>query len=540
MPEAPAELVGLLLQKENLLEQKDHLLQQQEELLRKQTQRISLLEEKLHWFEEQFHLARAKQYGPSSERSVPEQASLFNEAEAVVESTPTPEEEQITVQYERKRKAGRRPIPQDLPVERIEYRLPEEEKVCSCCGGPMHEMSQQSRHELKVIPAQVKLVEHVRYVYGCRNCEQTGIEVPIKTAPAPKPVIEKGLASPSAMAYSMTMKFVDGVPLYRQERHFQRLGIELSRAVLSNWMIKGSEWLELLYRRLRELLLERDILHADETTVQVLKEAGRAAESQSYMWLYRTGREGPAIVLYDYQQSRSGDHPQQFLKGFKGYLQVDGYAGYQDSTDVTLVGCWAHARRKFDEALKGLPAKHRKAGGSQAQVGLDQIQRLFVIERVAQECTPEERKQIRQEQSRPIVEQFRQWLDELAVVMMPKSLLGVAVNYCRNQWRKLIRFLEDGRLELSNNRAERSIKPFVIGRKNWLFSNTPKGARSSAVIYSLIETAKENGLNPYEYLTLLFKQLPNLTSRQNDALDPLLPWHVQLKQGTHPTENQPA
>jgi transposase len=529
MPEAPAELVGLLLQKENLLEQKDHLLQQQEELLRKQTQRISLLEEKLHWFEEQFHLARAKQYGPSSERSVPEQASLFNEAEAVVESTPTPEEEQITVQYERKRKAGRRPIPQDLPVERIEYRLPEEEKVCSCCGGPMHEMSEQSRHELKVIPAQVKLVEHVRYVYGCRSCEQNGVAVPIKTAAAPVPVIEKGLASPSAMAYSMTMKFVEGVPLYRQEQHFQRLGIELSRAVLSNWMIKGSEWLELLYRQLQEKLLERDILHADETTVQVLKEPGRAAESQSYMWLYRTGREGPAIVLYDYQQSRASEHPQRFLKGFKGYLHADGYAGYQDLTGVALVGCWAHARRKFDEALKGLPAKQRKAGGSQAQAGLDQINRLFAIEREAQEYTPEERKKIRQEKSQPVVECFRQWLDDLALVMLPKSLLGMAVNYCRNQWPKLIRFLEDGRLELSNNRAERAIKPFVIGRKNWLFSNTPKGAKSSAIIYSLIETAKENNLDPYAYLTLLFEKLPNLPYRDNEDIDPLLPWNVDLE-----------
>ncbi len=517
-PESREELVGILLQKEELLE--------------KQTLRISQLEEKLCWFEEQFHLARAKQYGPSSERSVPEQPSLFNEAEAVVEATPPPDEDTITISFERKRKPGRRPIPQDLPIERIEYRLPEEEQVCSGCGKRMHEMGIQTRHELKLVPAQAQVVQHVKYVYGCRNCEKNGIEVPIRTAPAPNPVIEKGLASPSAVSYVMTMKFVEGVPLYRQEQHYRRMGIELSRSGLSNWMIRGSDWLELLYRRLREQLIQRDILHADETTVQVLKEPGRAAESQSYMWLYRTGREGPAIVLYDYQQSRSGDHPKEFLKGFQGSLQVDGYAGYHDLPNVALAGCWAHARRKFDEALKGLPAKHRKSG-SQAQAGLDQINRLFEIERELKESTPEKRLKVRQEKSRPVVEKFRQWLDELAVVVLPKSLLGVAVNYCRHQWPKLIRFLENGRLELSNNRAERSIKPFVIGRKNWLFSNTPQGARFSAVIYSLIETAKENGLNPYAYLTHLFEQLPNLPSRHNENLDPLLPWNVTLKKPIH-------
>ncbi len=505
--------------------------------LNQQATKIEQLEEKLRWFEEQFHLARAKQYGPSSERSVPEQPSLFNEAEAVDEAAPALAEDKITISYERKRKPGRRPIPQDLPMERIEYRLAEEEQVCSCCGGRMHEMSEETRHEVQLIPAQVKILQHVRFVYSCRNCEKNGIEVPIKTAVAPKPVIEKGLASASSVAYVMTMKFVEGVPLYRQEQHYQRMGIELSRSVLSNWMIKGSEWLELLYLRLRQKLLERDILHADETTVQVLKEPGREAESQSYMWLYRTGREGPAMVLYDYQQSRAGDHPKEFLKGFQGYLQVDGYAGYHDLPQVTLVGCWAHARRKFDEALKGLPAKYRK-NGSQAQAGLDQINRLFDMERGLKESTPEERLKSRQEKSRPVLDQFRRWLDEQALVVLPKSLLGVAVNYCRQQWPKLIRFLEDGRLELSNNRAERSIKPFVIGRKNWLFSNTPKGAKSSAIIYSLIETAKENNLDPYAYLFLLFEKLPNLPLRDNQNLDPLLPWNVDLKPVRRSSQNQ--
>jgi transposase len=281
------------------------------DLVSRQASEIEQLSAKLRWFEEQFHLARHKRFGASSERTSKEQGILFNEAEAIAESDPAQEEIRQRITYERK-KPGRKPIPKDLPIERIEYRLPVEEQVCECCGGPLHEMSTELRHEVKLVPAQVKIVQHARYVYGCRNCEKNGIEVPIKTAPAPRPVIEKGLASPSAAAYVMTMKFVEGVPLYRQEQHYARMGIELSRGVLSNWMLKGSEWLELIYGRLRQKLLEQEILHADESTLQVLKEPGRAAQSKSYMWLYRTGRIGPPIVLFEYQPTREGEHPRRF------------------------------------------------------------------------------------------------------------------------------------------------------------------------------------------------------------------------------------
>jgi transposase len=503
--------------------------QSKEELLNlvnRQAATIEQLETKVRWFEEQFHLARHKQFGASSERSVTAQGDLFNEAEAIAEAGPVEEQIRQTISYERK-KPGRRPIPKDLPIERIEYRLPEEEQICTACGGHLHEMSEELRHEVKLIPAQVRMVQHARIVYGCRNCEKNGIEVPIKTAKAPRPVIEKGLASPSAAAYVMTMKFVEGVPLYRQEQHYARMGIDLSRGVLSNWMLKSSEWLELIYGRLKEKLCQRDILHADETTVQVLKEPGKAAESQSYMWLYRTGSTGPPIVLFDYQPSRSGEHPRRFLAGFRGYLQVDGYAGYHNIPDVVLCGCWAHLRRKFDEALKGLPPKQR-VSGTRTQQALEQINKLFMIEREIRQMTAEEHLQIRNLKSRPIVEEFRRWLDEVAGSVLTKSLFGTAVHYGCQQWPKLVRFLEDGRIELDNNRAERSIKPFVIGRKNWLFANTPKGARASAVIYSIVESAKENGLNPYAYLTHLFDKLPNLDSRDDDTLDQLLPWNVNL------------
>jgi transposase len=497
------------------------------DLVTQQSSRIEQLEAKVRWFEEQFHLSRHKLYGASSERSTTEQGELFNEAEVIAEAGPVEEAIHQTITYERK-KPGRKPIPKNLPMERIEYRLSEEERVCTCCGNEMHEMSSETRHEVKLIPAQVKIVQHVRFVYGCRNCEKNSIEVPIKTAEAPRPVIEKGLASPSAVAYVMTLKFVEGVPLYRQEQHYARLGIELSRGVLSNWMMKGGEWLELIRGRMKQKLLEHGFLHADETTLQVLKEPGRAAESQSYMWLYRTGMTGPPIVLFEYQPSRAGEHPRKFLEGFKGYLHVDGYAGYHNIPDVALCGCWAHLRRKFDEALKGLPAKQRSAG-CKAHEALNQINRLFAIERELAQSSPEERLKGRQLRSRPVVDGFRKWLDSIASAILPKSLFGVAVYYGRQQWPKLTRFLDDGRIELSNNRAERSIKPFVIGRKNWLFANTPRGARTSATIYSIVETAKENGLNPYAYLTYLFEKLPNLKSTSEEDLDTLLPWNVKLQ-----------
>lgn len=497
------------------------------DLVNQQATQIEQLEAKVRWFEEQFHLSRHKQFGASSERSIKEQRHLFNEAEAIAEEGPVEEAVQ-TITYERK-KPGRKPIPRDLPIERIEYRLPEDKQNCEICGGPMHEMSEEVRHEVKLVPAQAKLLQHARIVYGCRNCEKTGVEVPIKTAEAPRPVIEKGLASPSAVAYAMTMKFVEGVPLYRQEQHYARLGIDLSRGVLSNWMLKGSDWLELIYGRLKHKLLEQEILHADETTVQVLKEPGRAAESESFMWLYRTGCVGPPIVLFEYQRTRGGEHPRKFLAGFKGYLHVDGYAGYNDIPDVVLSGCWAHVRRKFDEALKGLPASRRKTGGTKAQEALDQINQLFAIERGLNNLSHEERLKARDLRSRPVIDGFRKWLDNIMPAVLPKSLLGIAVKYARNQWQKLLRFLEEGRIEISNNRAERSIKPFVIGRKNWLFANTPKGARASATIYSIVESAKENRLNPYAYLTYLFEKLPNLESRDNESLDQLLPWNVHLQ-----------
>lgn len=486
---------------------------------------------KLNWFMEQFRLKQHQQFGASSERTEPEQQQLFNEAEAEAQPSLTePSIEEIT--YRRHKSQGRREEQlKDLPVKTIEYRLPPEEQVCSCCGGSMHEMSTQVRQELTIIPAQAHVTKHVRYVYACRRCDREDVQTPIVTAPMPAPVLPGSLVSPSTMAHIMTQKYVESMPLYRQEQQLCRLGIELSRQTLANWMIQGAErWLRPLYERMREHLLMQDILSADETNLQVLREPGRPAESTSYLWLYRTGREGPPIVLYDYQTTRASKHLSRFLSGFKGYLHVDGYAGYNGLPDITLVGCWAHARRKFDEALKALLAEQRNAAVA-AKEGLEFCNQLFAIEREIHNATPEQRYKIRKERSRPVMEAFLAWLKDQRPRVLPKSAFGQAISYCLNQWDKLEAFLQDGRLELDNNRSERSIKPFVIGRKNWLFANTPKGAKASATIYSIVESAKENGLNPFNYLQYLFEKMPNVDIQDQNPIDDLLPWSSALPTG---------
>ncbi len=511
---------------EDLLKRLEMLEKQNAELqakLKKQQE----LEAKLKWYEEQLRLLQHKRFGVSSEKIHPGQLELFNEVENEAKlDLPEPTVESITYQRRRKKRGHREAMLENLPVETVEYRLSDEEQVCSCCGGTLHEMSTEVRQELVYIPAELKVVKHVQYVYACRHCERHEIETPIQTASKPKPVISGSLASPSVLAHIMTQKYVEGLPLYRQEKQFQRMGVPLSRQTFANWMIMGAErWLSALYHRMHELLLERDILHADETTLQVLREPERSATSMSYLWLYRTGIEGPPIILYDYQETRAGEHPRMFLNGFKGYLQVDGYAGYHKVPDVTLVGCWAHARREFTNALKSMPAGVKSVTATE---GLHFCNQLFAVERKLKHLKPQERYEERLRQSKPILDTFLSWLKKQEQQVLPKSALGKAIAYCLNQWDKLVAFLEDGRLQIDNNRSERSIKPVVIGRKNWLFANTPQGARASAIIYSVVETAIANRLHPYYYLRYLFEQLPNMDLSDSRALDQVLPWSKTL------------
>lgn len=495
---------------------------------------------KLNWWEAQFRLSQQKKFGASSEKTNQDQLALtlFNEMEITSDNTveePTLE----TVTYKRKKRSGQiEAMLENLPVETIHYRLSEEEQVCLCCGEKTHEMSTQIRRELKIIPAQVEVVEHVQHIYSCRQCEKEGTETPIVTAKMPAPMYPGSLASPSAMAYLMSQKYCEGLPLYRQEKQLERMGISLSRQTMANWMMYGANtWLIHLYHHLHKKLLQEDIAHADETSLQVLNEPGRAATSKSFMWMYRTGRAVAPIVLYDYQTTRASKHPKAFLQGFSGYLHVDGYAGYHDLPRVELVGCWAHARRKFDEALKSLPANLQNTEQPcAAKIGLQFCNRLFAIDKKMNkldDCTPERRYEERLKQSKPVLDDFFVWLKTEKARVAPKKKLGEAITYCLNQWQKLVVFLKDGRLELDNNRGERSIKPFVMGRKAWLFSASPKGAKASAIIYSIVETAKENQLDPLKYLTYIFEQLPLIDLTDEAALDALMPWSDAIPTNCH-------
>lgn len=496
-----------------------------------QAEKITLLEAEVAWYREQLGLAKKRLYGPKSEQSpVGQEAMLFNEVEACADpKAPEPETETLT--YTRRKTVGKREAQlAELPIEEIPYDLPAEEQICPKCAGPLHKIGADVSQEIKIIPAQVILVKHNRGKYACRDCNHNEINTPIVAAPMPKSAFPNSLASPSSVAYIMSQKFVEGLPLYRQEQSLMRLGFELSRQTMANWMIAGADWLEQINRRMKTKLLESEVLHADETPLQVLKEEGRKAQTTSYMWLYRSGRDGPPIVLYDYQETRATEHPSRFLEGFCGYLHVDGYQVYEKLPGVTLVGCMAHARRNFVDALSVLSPMTRQKGNTAAHQGLDYCDKLFAIERDLKEATPEERFVGRLARSQPVLEAFHAWLLEISSSVLGKSATGKAIQYCLNQWTKLTAFMADGRLELSNNRAERAIKPFVIGRKNWLFADTPRGAEASATIYSMVETAKENGLNPMAYMTYLFERLPNINWKDTEALDPLLPWGEEIQE----------
>jgi transposase len=483
------------------------------------------LTQKVNWLMEQFRLAQHRRFGASSEKSEYDQMSLFNEAEVATDPNASePELSEVAQHYRKRKRDTKDRLPDDLPVETIEHDLSLEDQVCPECSGNLHVMGQESRRELVIIPAQAKIREHVRKVYACRACEKNECSVPIIKAPIDEPVIKGSFASPEAIAHIMCQKFVMGSPLYRQEAEWNRNGIMLSRQTMSNWLIRATEdWLEPIYDTLKKKLRSHAVLHADETTLQVLREPGKTAQSKSYMWLYRTSGDAEyPIVLYEYQPDRRAKRPAEFLKGFKGYLHTDGYEGYHvlPGDDVIIVGCWAHVRRRFDEALKILPEKDR--ADSNAALGKRYCDKLFELERSFADLAPDERLLKRQELSKPAMDEFFSWLGKLNAV--PKTPIGMAARYALGQRKYLERYLLDGRLEISNNRCERSIKPFVIGRKNFLFANTPRGAKASAIMFSIIETAKDNGLNPYDYLRYIFHNAPNWSIHDNpDALGRLLP-----------------
>lgn len=469
-------------------------------------------------------------YGPKSEKKPrtgqEQQLSLFDEAEQTAEEHKPQTFEEACAPASTRRKRGRRPIPADLPRVEIVHDLPESEKTCPC-GRVLVRIGEEVSEKLDIVPAKIQVIRHIRPKYACRTCEGVEDDGPtVKTAPIPPQIIPQGIVTPGLLAHIAVAKYADALPLYRQEDQFMRLGLDISRGTLAGWMIRVAKACDPLIDMMIEEIRSGPIVNMDETTVQVLAEPGRANTTKSYMWIARGGIPEKPVVLFRYHPTRAGSVAAEILGDFKGYLQTDGYSGYEalgEREGLRHLGCLAHVRRKFFEIEK---SAGNKAKGGTAHAVLDLIGKLYSVEHQAekQKLDSEQIKALRAEKSRPILDKLKALFDARIATTPPKSLLGRAIGYALKLWDRLVVYLEDGRLRPDNNLAENAIRPFAVGRKNWLFSGHPRGADASAAIYSLIETAKANGLEPYRYLRHLFEHLPAATTdAQRKAL---LPQHI--------------
>ena len=483
-----------------------------------------------NWILEQLKISKKKMYGASAEKIAEDygQLNLFNEAELERQPfSPEPKIEEITYTRKKSKKKTYDEKYGDLPVEEVVSDIPDEEKICDKCGTEMTFMKYEVRRELKIVPAKVTVVEHKRAVYVCKSCDKNGIEGSFKTAEGTPALIEKSLVSPSILAYIMNQKFSCAMPLFRQEQELKRMDVKLSRQTMANWMISGANILKPLYEKMREGLVSEQLIHADETPVEVLCEDGRTPSSTSYMWVYRTGTYSKnPVVLYKYEIGRSGDYAKKFLENFSGYIHCDGWSGYDKVENAKRCGCWAHLRRYFVNAFDVQPDKSDFS--TLAGQALLKIQDIFRAEKLDPEKPSEKAEysldeiaELRKEKSAELVTDFFGFCEKSQGVSLPKSLLGKAFAYALNQRKTFETYLSDPRIELTNNAAERAVKPFVIGRKNWLFCYSPAGAQASAIIYSLIETAKANSLNPMTYLETVFEGI-----RQGKSAEELLPWNI--------------
>lgn len=455
--------------------------------------------------------------------------SLFNEAEvAVAEDAGSGNGSRKENDAPRKKgpkerspeSGGRRELPADLPRERVVHDLAEAEKTCPADGERMEVISEDKVEVLELVPPSFKVVEHVYPKYACPVCTDSAPQ----QAPAIPRVLPKSQCGPGLLAHILMSKFLLGLPFYRQEAEFESMGFSLQRTTMARWAISASQFLSPLLALMKDDLLSREVLHADETTLQVLNVPGKKPTSTSFVWTLCSAAPDAPAVWFEFHPNRDSASALQLLGDFRGILHVDGFAGYNAFCalpGVTRVGCWAHARREFDSAKKD----GAKAGQGIAALFLDEIQKLFLLERDWENLVPEERNLERKQHSSAVVGKIRELLDEYLSKVTPKSKLGAALNYLQNQWLTLTAFLDDGRCALSNNRMENFIRPFVVGRRNWLFAETVAGAEASAGIYSLIVSAKANGHEVRSYLTTLFTELPPLLASNPDAdLTSYLPW----------------
>jgi transposase len=483
---------------------------------------IILLQEENERLKEQAKLFLSHRFGRKSEKIHPGQLELqlFDEPCIVdAEVDLAASDEELTITYKRK-KSGRPALPKNLPRETITHDLSDAEKVCAC-GHELHCIGEEKSEQIDFVPAKIKVVEHVRPKYSCRACQEG-----VKIAPMPKLPIPKSIAAPGFLANLLVSKYQDHLPFYRQEQIWQRIGLDIPRATLSYMTLKAATFLSPLVDLLQNDIIASDYAKADETPVTVLEREGKRGSFGGYMWVFTSGLTEKRAVVFKYHPTREGKVAEEFFTNFKGYLQTDGYSGYlrfRAAKKIKSLGCMQHCRRKFVDVIK---ISQKKKSGA-AYMAVQFIQKLYQLEEKAKQnnLSFEEITQLRQDESVPIMNEFHTWLINIQPKVPPKSKLGEAINYALNQWETLVVYLSDGRLDIDNNSTERMIKPFALGRKNWLFSGNEKGARASAIIYSLLETAKANNLEPYAYFRYVLTHLPY--AQTDDERKMLLPQYCE-------------
>ncbi len=527
----PIQLKEEVVQLRDMVKENKQTLAEKEQALTEKTQRIEQLLDYIL-------LLRKRQFGASADRANKDQISLFDEAEleqllAELDLPSDPDADQPATQKKakgEKKKPVRRPLPTNL--ERIEKIIDLSEEEKAAMGDDWTLIGYDTAEQLAVIPRQHYIIAFKRAKYAPNHDAVAGAEQGIQIAPRPDQILPKSIAHSSVIADVMVRKYVDGLPFYRQEAIYHRDNIDLSRQTMSGWVIQLHERLTPLMAVMKQLLYQGRVIHIDETRLQVLNEPNRDNTQLSYMWVYGGGPPDQPVIWYQYADSRGSEVPVDFLfptdevrPTCEMYLVSDGYEGYNAlSKSSGILGhgaCWAHVRRRFIEATHG----RKNTAAAHQMVAL--IHKLYQVERAARDKTPEERVAIRQQKAAPILDKIKAWLDEKVSQVLPKSPLGTAITYTMNLWPKLVTCLEDGHIEIDNNRAENAIRPFVIGRKGWLFSGSPRGAQASATLYSLVESAKANKLEPWAYLYYLFEQLPLAKSKQ--ALRALLPQNLKME-----------
>ena len=518
------------------------LMQTMQEHQKKQETKIQLLTEKTKELEflnamlsDRLTLAQRKRFGASSEKYADgyTQLSLFNEAEQEADlDAAEPELDEIPPSsYKRKKRSGKKA--EDLSsfetTEVMEYKLEGSDRYCPDCGVKYKVVTKETVKRLKFVPARFEVVEESTYIYSCPKCGA------MKRPEKKVPLLKGSMATPSLVAGIINAKYVNGMPLARQEREFARYELNLSTKTMANWIIQCADrYLQPLYDRMKEEFLRSRYVHGDETRVQVIDEPDQKGSTQNWMWVYLTDEYSgsPRMVLFQYERTRGGYHPAEFLKGFRGYFTCDGYQAYHSLPgEILITGCMAHARRRFDEALTVLKKDFSKEQLKEttAYQAMERIGMLYKIEDLIRNKSPEERYQERQKQAKPILGAFFEWLHSLEEEVDRSSRIGEAILYTLNQEAYLKRYLEDGHLSIDNSAAERSIKNFAIGRRNWLFSKSICGAEASATVYSITETALLNGLKPYNYVSYVLERIKDLGSfPKKEDLSELLPWSKSL------------